>query len=138
MSLRKWLITKLGGYTSDFHIAAMHTAAFAAYEKGKRQARIQLAVWPLQLPFTPDQLAGKEYGTFITPAGFAHTFGECNVPAPGPFGYEQRAGYIRKDGKLPLNLKVYGPDGSEGEVVYPSVPEDVRDYYTPVIVTVLR
>lgn len=127
MSLRAWLITKLGGYTSDFHIAAMHTAAFAAYEKGKRQARIQFAVWPLQLPFTPDQLAGKEYGTFITPAGFAHTFGECNVPAPGPFGYAQWAGYVPKQA-----------DMGDGFRVTAAVAEDDRDRYVPVIVTVLR
>jgi hypothetical protein len=129
MSLRNWLIKMLDGATKDQvieHGRQMHALGMdQGVKHGKTQARTEFAILPL--PFTADQLAGKEYGTFITPAGFAHTFGECNIPAPGQYGYEQRAGYIRKT------------DIAAGPfVVLADVAEEDREYFVPVIVTVLR
>lgn len=137
MSLRNWLIVKLGGCTKRARDDYGQQLFGEGYNIGKKQAKTEFAILPL--PFTSAELAGKEYGTFITPAGFAHAFGVCNIPAPGQYGYEQRSGYIRKDGVRPTEgLKIHGPDGSEAEIVYPSVPDAVSEYFTPVIITVLR
>lgn len=100
------------------------------YEQGKRQAKIEFAVLPL--PFTHDQLLGREYGTFITPAGFGTAFGECNIPAPSPHGYEQRAYYCGKDAlnNGDTDLRCHGFAKFDN-------PAD-NDTLVPVIVTLLR
>ena len=74
------------------------------------------------------------YGDFITPAGFGTEFGECNIPAPGLHGYEQRAYYIGKEdadnGKL-MTLICHNAGKFDK-------PWDAIDTLVPVIVTVLR
>ena len=101
------------------------------YTQGKLQAKTNFAVLPL--PFTESQLLGREYGSFITPHGFATVFGECNVPAPGPNGYEQRAYYCSRE---QLNM---------GDKTDPVCHRPLRfdnpansDALVPVILTVLR
>lgn len=97
---------------------------------GETRAQVKFAVLPL--PFTEDQLAGRHYGEFITPAGFANEFGACNIPAPSAYGYEQRAYYVAKsalNGRL--DLTCYNPKKFDS-------PWDHRDTLVPVIVTVLR
>ena len=95
-------------------------------------AKLKFAVMPL--PFTREQLAGASYGEFITPAGFATEFGECNIPAPGAHGYEQRAFYVSKEdaekGNL-MTLICHSPKKF-------NEPWDPPDTLVPVIVTVLR
>lgn len=125
MSLRNWIIIKLGGMPMAAHARIVGCTREHAYATGKQQAKIEFAVLPL--PFTPEQLQGREYGTFITPAGFACTFGECNVPAPGQYGYEQRAGYIRKN-----------DFAGAPYLLHPHVADEDREHFIPVIVTVLR
>lgn len=99
------------------------------FEEGKRMAKVQWGVLPL--PFTPEQLHGVAYGTFVTPHGFATRFGECNVPAPGPNGYEQRAYYVGKD-MLYLTGDLLCQDIKKFDKPWDS------DELVPVIVTVLR
>lgn len=125
------------GFTAG-DIADASAKGFAAgREHGAAEARAnqvtRFAVLPL--PFTEAQLRGVEYGDFITACGeFAVKFGECNIPAPGPHGYEQRAYYVSKydleHRPADMDLRCHGaakfhePENS---------PELV-----PVIVTVLR
>lgn len=99
------------------------------FNDGKRMAKVQWGVFPM--PFTADQLRGVAYGTFITPVGFATRFGECNVPAPGPNGYEQRAYYVAKD-HLYLTGDLLCQDATKFDKPWDS------DELIPVIVTVLR
>lgn len=99
-------------------------------EFGRTQAKVHWRVIPL--PFTEEQLAGASYGEFITPVGFSTAFGECNIPAPGPHGYEQRAYYVGKDALYNRTNDLL--------CHYPSKfasPMD-SDALVPVIVTVLR
>jgi hypothetical protein len=103
----------------------------AAYKRGVAMSRIKFSILPL--PFTESQLLGREYGDFITPHGFAGTFGECNVPAPGPHGYEQRAYYVGRDD---LN-KGDAIDLVCHRAIKFANPAD-SDKLVPVIVTVLR
>jgi hypothetical protein len=134
--IRELLLEKLGGVDGDVHQQALvdYSAAAEAqgYQRGIRECKIEWRMLPA--PFTADQLQGKEYGSFITPVGFAAAFGECNVPAPGPFGYEQRAYYvIRNELNLPQSandLRCHFPKKFDN-------PAD-SDQLVPVIVTVLR
>jgi hypothetical protein len=142
MSLKNWIIRKLGGATSERFFALREDAMrqyAAGVEHGKRLAKTHFAILPL--PFTGAQLSGKDYGMFITPEGFGDTLGECSVPAPGQHGYEMRAGYIRKNGggeAYGKELRVYGKDGNEATLVYPHVADEDREHYIPVIVVVLQ
>ena len=133
---RNWLLEKLGGVDGNAHQLALADYAAAGeeqgYLRGIRECKIEWRLLPA--PFTADQLQGKEYGSFITPVGFGTAFGECNVPAPGPFGYEQRAYYvIRNELNLPQSandLRCHFPKKFGN-------PAD-SDQLVPVIVTVLR
>ena len=107
------------GYTQGFH-------------KGKDQAKIHFAVLPM--PFTAEEMAGRMYGEFITPAGFGCVFGECNVPAPGEHGYEQSAYYVSKD-SLVNSVKTSDLICHRAEKF--ENPADSHEL-VPVIVTVLR
>lgn len=106
--LRDWLLEKLGGI--DAEVAAMECARegeaqFAlghyagvdlGFTKGTKQCKVAFAVLPL--PFTEDQLRGREYGDFITPVGFAaDVFGECSIAAPSAHGYQQMAAYVDRE-----------------------------------------
>lgn len=124
------LITWLGGFTRDQFLQAANDQFVLGLANGKAQCKVKFALLPQ--PFTPEQLAGMEYGSFITPAGFAgETFGECSVPAPSAHGYEQRAMYVAKN-ELTNSYRMHcmpahvftDPGNSESLV--------------PVIVTVLR
>ena len=103
---KSWLIVKLGGLTLQDATRRAHMhgnnewrrgygeGLNNGYATGKAECKVQ---WrPLPLPFTPEQLGGREYGSFITPIGFGTVFGECNVPAPGPNGYEMHARYLHR------------------------------------------
>ena len=87
---------------------------------------------PLPLPFSPEQLAGQEYGSFITPANFGvDEFGECNVAAPSQHGFVQLPFYVNK---AQLN---HGGDIVCQRADKFSAPWDSEEL-VPVIVTVLR
>jgi hypothetical protein len=100
------------------------------YHAGKMEAKLKFAVLPL--PFTAEELGGRYYGEFITPAGFATEFGECTIPAPGVHGYEHRAFYVSRDQLESRNsdLTCHRHDKFEA-------PAD-SSKLVPVIVTVLR
>lgn len=103
----------------------------AAYARGQKASRTAFAILPM--PFTEEQVQGRAYGEFITPAGFASCFGECTVPAPGPHGYEQRAYYVSRDDVNKgdsIDLVCHRPGKFDK-------PAD-SDKLIPVIVTVLR
>lgn len=145
--IRLWLLAKLGGVScehladevveaSESSYALGHTAGHASgLHEGERRARVHFAVLPL--PFTPDQLKGREYGDFITPIGYATQFGEYNIPAPGSHGYEQRAYYVDRqalDGRSSeVDLRCHGLAKFGHE---PLSNPDTQ--LVPVIVTVLR
>ena len=103
---KSWLIVKLGAYSGDdgrmLQASAYDNGRCDGYEDGFRhgcatgKAECKVQWRPLPLPFTPEQLGGREYGSFITPIGFGTVFGECNVPAPGPNGYEMHARYLHR------------------------------------------
>lgn len=99
------------------------------FNQGKSMAKMQWGIIPM--PFTAEQLRGVAYGTFITPVGFGTRFGECNVPAPGANGYEQRAYYVSKD-MLYLTGDLLCQDIKKFDKPWDS------DELVPVIVTVLR
>lgn len=129
--VRNWLIVKLGGVTPQEWKASMDRTWRVGYDDGLAQAKTHFKLLPM--PFTDDQLAGREYGMFITPAGFASSFGESTIPAPGQHGYEMRAYYVHKD-----DLR----DGDATGVLcrHPRVfanPSD-SEYLVPVLLTVLR
>lgn len=100
--------------------------------EGRQQAKLKFAVLPL--PFTAEEVQGRMYGEFITPAGFGTSFGECNIPAPGPHGYEQRAYYV---GKHALDSASSGYDLLCHSITKFSDPAN-SESLVPVIVTVLR
>lgn len=135
-----FLITLLGGITEDKHMQAMCEVAkhqfdlgeLAGVAAGEKRAKIKFAVLPL--PFTESQLLGREYGEFVTPVGFATPFGECNIPAPGPHGYEQRAYYV---GKHSLDVPAATNDLTCHAAHKFHNPAE-SDALVPVIVTVLR
>lgn len=143
--IKLWLIPLLGGITGDNHLDLLRDAEERSYNSGYRngelsgelRAKIKFAVLPL--PFTQDQLRGREYGEFITPAGFGVKFGECMIPAPGEHGYEQRAYYVARedlDGRpSEVDLRCHGVAkfGSPSDPMFNSDGQLV-----PVIVTVLR
>lgn len=108
----------------------MLTVASEQFKLGTEAAKVHWRVIPL--PFTVEQLAGASYGEFITPAGFATQFGECNVPAPGPHGYEQRAYYIDR---AELNGGAMDMVVHKGDKFADAANSDEL---VPVIVTVLR
>lgn len=139
-NIRLWLLKKLHG-VDVLHAFSLITEAgtkqfelgqLAGVAEGERRAKIKFAVLPL--PFTDDQLRGRDYGEFITPAGFGVSFGECNIPAPGPHGYEQRAYYVQRD-RLVLSPNAY--DLMCHHVRKFEDPANSREL-VPVIVTVLR
>jgi hypothetical protein len=111
---------------TDSGFASGYNRGFAM---GKEEAKLKFAVLPL--PFTAEELSGRFYGEFITPAGFGTEFGESNIPAPGPHGYNQRAYYVSRDQLLSdTDLMCHRPDKFEA-------PWD-SSKLVPVIVTVLR
>lgn len=120
------LVTKAGMEQHDIGL-------MMGKHEGRREARLHFAVLPL--PFTPEQLLGREYGDFITPHKFGvDTYGECNIPAPSQHGYEQRAYYVSKeslDGDY-RNRDLHCHAGHK--FVEPSTAPQL----VPVIVTVLR
>lgn len=132
MKLKDWIVRKCGGYTSQQLIDGCSTQFKIGHMAGEARCKISFAVLPL--PFTEDQLHGRACGTFITPVGFASKFGECNVPAPGAYGYEQRAYYVGKD-KLALQQ-------DETDLLCHRIGkfDDAAnsDALVPVIVTILR
>jgi hypothetical protein len=142
MSFRKWLLGKLKAVdatTFDKVIAEVSDKQFRTGHEigrmeGERRARIKFAVLPL--PFTSEQLQGREYGEFITPAGFGiNAFGECNIPAPSMHGYEQRAYYVSKRS---LEGDYRKTDMQCHALHKFDDPSDHTDTLVPVIVTVLR
>jgi len=134
----KKLIARLFGLFTreqmdDAIIEHVNDAAQRGYNEGVKQSRTHFRVIPL--PFSPEELQGASYGEFVSPRGFAcDVFGECSIPAPSQFGYEQRFYYVTRnsldghsvDSDLTCHsaLKFDKPGGSY-ELV-------------PVIVTVLR
>lgn len=145
--LRHFLIGLLGGSTS-IEMRAMTDNLVNTYTKlgerngyalglaeGEKRARLIFATLPL--PFTAEQLAGRQYGEFITPIGFGTAFGECNIPAPSEFGYEQRAYYINRadlEGRpAEVDLRCHGTAKFGAE---PLSNPDTQ--LVPVLVTVLR
>lgn len=131
--LTDWLIKTLGGVTLlECHNENMRNfdqGRTVGLQEGKALAKVQFAVLPL--PFSEAQLRGRDYGTFITPAGFAVEFGECNIPAPGQHGYEHHARYVSKASLVsPLDIVCQHPEKFDK-------PWD-SDALVPVIVTVLR
>lgn len=137
--IRLWLLAKLGGISKeqsdDNEHAQFAEGVLHGVTEGEKRARIHFAVLPL--PFTPDQLKGREYGDFITPIGYATQFGECNIPAPSSHGYEQRAYYVERqalDGRpSEVDLRCHGLAKFGHE---PLANADCQ--LVPVIVTVLR
>ena len=137
MSIKERLLKMLGGISMEVHSQSLDAVKMIWYRKGVRDGMLKSPVRMsiLPLPFTEAQLAGREYGEFITPAGFiGSVFGDGSVPAPSKFGYEQRAYYVnRADLKASIrtsDLVCHRPDkfddaGNSNELV-------------PVIVTVLR
>lgn len=93
-------------------------------ENGRRQSPTTYSILPL--PFTSEQLLGREYGTFISPHGFGLEDGMA--PAPGPHGYEQRFYYADR---ASLNA------GQSASLLCEPNPIQSDDM-VPVIVTVLR
>ena len=132
MEFKNWLIRKLGGVSENKALLDASDAWHRGFHDGTRQVKLQFAVLPL--PFTDSQLLGREYGDFITPAGFGGHFGECTIPAPGQHGYEQRAYYVSRDqlnaSQKEVDLVCYRPLKFDN-------PAD-SDKLVPVIVTVLR
>lgn len=144
--LRHWLIEQLGGYTSIAHDAIVQNhmtqfrvdyndAWYQGVSEGERRARLRFAYLPM--PFTAEQLAGRQYGEFITPVGFGIAFGESNIPAPSEFGYEQRAYYVNRsdlEGRpAEADLRCHGIAKFGPEpLANPDTP------LVPVLVTVLR
>lgn len=141
--MKKWIAAMLGlmPVTNEQYMDACDDA-FERGEKsgfnrgldvGKTMAKVIFR--PMPLPFTSAQLAGGQYGEFITPAGFGSQFGECMIPAPSTHGYEQRAYYVGKD--------TLDDAGSTRLVcLAPAVFDldkiDSESRLVPVIVTVLR
>lgn len=108
--------------------AAGHRHGFAQAKNKYNRVRVV----PLPLPFSPEQLAGQEYGSFITPANFGvNEFGECNVAAPSQHGFTQLPFYVNK---AQLN---HGGDVVCQRADKFSAPWDSEEL-VPVIVTVLR
>lgn len=118
---------------ADCHATGFTEGYRGGHAIGERKAKLKFAVLPL--PFTESQLLGREYGEFITPINFGiDAFGECNIPAPGPHGYEQRAYYV---GKSDLENR---PNGTDLRCHHASKFADPQnsDQLVPVILTVLR
>lgn len=119
----------------QMRIALIEEGAKAGFAGGFNAAknkynRVRLV--PLPLPFSPEQLAGQEYGSFITPSNFGvDEFGECNVAAPSQHGFAQYAMYVNKP---QLN---HGGDIVCMRAEKFSAPWDSEEL-VPVIVTVLR
>ena len=135
--LREWLLQKLCAVDVDFHRQTVADDRADSFNEGvafgERKAKVKFAVLPL--PFTESQLLGREYGEFITPINFGiDTFGECNIPAPGPHGYEQRAYFVYKDD---LENR---PNATDLRCHSAAKFEDPSnsDQLVPVILTVLR
>lgn len=138
MNIRNLLIKALGGLTAEQRADELSYCASSQFHlgyqtgivAGRKEAKVHFRVLPL--PFTAEQLAGAQYGEFITPGGFGvDAFGECNVPAPGAHGYEQRGYYVDK------NALNGGSDlHCHGAIKFAN-PAD-SDALVPVIVTVLR
>jgi hypothetical protein len=145
---RQWLLDKLRAVDTDDHTAAVVAIGSANFNagyatgktdgykaglaEGETHAKLKFALLPL--PFSTAQMEGRYYGEFITPAGFATQFGECNIPAPGPNGYEQRAYYVSKTEldyrPSETDLRCHAPNKFDH-------PWD-SERLVPVIVTVLR
>lgn len=137
MNIRNWLIHLLGGVTKQ----QLVEAATEQYQLGEGMGIIQgrkdcKVAWKiLPLPFSDAQLAGVEYGTFVTPVGFGTEFGECNIPAPSPNGYEQRAMYVSKSSLEAhgiIDLVCHNP------VKFGGHDAAMSSALVPVILTVLR
>jgi len=130
--IKNYLIHLLGGFTAA-EIAARQSAGFnRGREIGAANAKIHYRVLPL--PFTAEQLRGGSYGEFITPVGFATPFGECNIPAPGQHGYEQRAYYVDKAALNSITVTGDLLCQHANKFADPANSE----HLVPVIVTVLR
>jgi len=135
MNIRNWLIHLLGGFTKQ-QLGEAARDQFQLGEgmgilMGRKDCKVAWKILPL--PFSDAQLAGVEYGTFVTPVGFGTEFGECNIPAPSPNGYEQRAFFISKK----------DADRAEGDDVICHRSDKFEDpinsdALVPVILTVLR
>lgn len=139
--IRLWLLDMLRGIDAAQHAKELTEVAANQYQlgelagmvEGRKQAPTRFGV--IALPFTDAQLAGHEYGDFITPNNsFSAVFGECNIPAPGPHGYEQRAYYVTRDD---LNASPHVNDLVCQHAVKFNNPADSYEL-VPVIVTVLR
>lgn len=138
-----WLIAKCGGHTAAQVGALVTQAGVEQFDLGykagevKGESRAKLLFHPLPMPFTAEQLSGREYGQFITPVGFGNLFGECNIPAPSPHGYEQRAYYVARDDldvrASAVDLRCHGIDKFGKDVL-----SGGESNLVPVIVTVLR
>lgn len=139
--IRDAIIVALGGMTLQQFYAQIRAAAAEQFDlgerfginKGKLLAKTNLRVLPL--PFTEEQLQGAEYGSFITPAGFASAFGESMIPAPGPHGYEQRCLYVSK---TELNVHDFDLTCMTATKFGGHDKASLSDQLVPVIVTVLR
>lgn len=131
------IIVALGGWTNSqalaYGIANFNDGHKSGVVAGESKCKLKFAVLPL--PFTEEQLLARAYGEFITPVNFGvDEFGECNIPAPGVHGYQQRPYYVSK---YSLDDRAYSSDlrcHFAGKFQDPSS----SDTLVPVIVTVLR
>jgi hypothetical protein len=139
--IRLFLLDLLKGIDAKQHAKELTEVASNQFElgeeygivQGRKQVPTRFGV--IALPFTDAQLAGHEYGDFITPNnGFSAVFGEQNIPAPGQHGYEQRAYYVER---VKLDLS---PNAHDLLCQTPRKFNDPANSYelVPVIVTVLR